>query len=233
MEELLLFLKEYEAWVYGLVSLLSVIYLKRVIQAFQDWRAALFGMERESAQRRLSTSLTLLVLLVLIAGLEFSLVSFIAPTYPVKKGSLSTPTLDLVSTPTVTLETAQPGAAGTPNVTRQPTVAVKLPEGCSPGIVEWSSPNSGEEISGKVELMGTVNIPNLGFYKYEFTQPGTDVWNTIAANNSVVVNALLGTWDTTLLVPGDYLLRLVVADSQNQLMPACVVSVRVVVETPP
>ena len=43
-----------------------------------------------------------------------------------------------------------------------------------------------------------------------------------------VVNALLGNWDTTLLVPGDYLLRLVVADSQNQLLPACVVSVRVV-----
>ena len=37
-----------------------------------------------------------------------------------------------------------------------------------------------------------------------------------------------GTWDTSQLVPGDYLLRLVVTDNVNNLFPACVISVRVV-----
>ena len=59
------------------------------------------------------------------------------------------------------------------------------------------------------------------------------MWSTIAAGNTNIVNNILGNWDTTLLVPGDYLLRLVVADSQNQLLPACVVSVRVIAPTAP
>jgi len=228
MEELLLFLTKYEVWVYVLSALIGLVYLRKLIIALRDWRAALFGMERESAQRRFSTYLTLFLLIMLTAGLEFSLVSFVVPNLPAKKGLLPTATLDLLITPTVTLPARTPGAPGAPNQTQQPTVAIKISEGCTPGSVEWSSPKSGDEISGKVQLMGTVNIPNLGFYKYEFSQPGTDVWNTIAAGNKNVVNDLLGNWDTTLLVPGDYLLRLVVADSQNQLLPACVVSVRVV-----
>jgi len=228
MEELLLFLTKYEVWVYVLSALIGLVYLRKLIIALRDWRAALFGMERESAQRRFSTYLTLFLLIMLTAGLEFSLVSFVVPNLPAKKGLLPTATLDLLITPTVTLAAGTPGVPGAPKHTQQPTVAIKISEGCTPGSVEWSSPKSSDEISGKVQLMGTVNIPNLGFYKYEFSQPGTDVWNTIAAGNKNVVNDLLGNWDTTLLVPGDYLLRLVVADSQNQLLPACVVSVRVV-----
>jgi hypothetical protein len=233
MEELLLFLKKYEVWVYVLSALIGLVYLRKVIVAYQDWRASLFGMERESAQRRFSTYLTLFLLVILTAGLEVSLVSFVIPNYPVKKGLLTTPTLDLNITPTLPAPAGTPAAGpGGANQTQQPTVVVKLTEGCTPGAVEWSSPKVGDEISGKVQLFGTVNIPNLGFYKYEFSQPGTDVWSTIAAGNKNIVNDLLGNWDTTLLVPGDYLLRLVVADSQNQLLPACVVSVRVVAPPP-
>ena len=238
MEELLLFLKKYEVWVYLLSALIGLVYLRKLLLAYQDWRASLFGMERESAQRRFSTYLTLFLLVILAAGLEVSLVSFVIPNYPVKKGLLITPTLDLNITPTLPPPaggTAAPAAVpgpGGPNQTQQPTVVVKLTEGCTKGAVEWFSPKVGDEISGKVQLIGTVNIPNLGFYKYEFSQPGTDVWSTIAADNKNVVNALLGNWDTTLLVPGDYLLRLVVSDSQNQLLPACVVSVRVVAPPP-
>jgi hypothetical protein len=233
MEELLLFLKKYEVWVYVLSALIGLVYLRKVTVAYQDWRASLFGMERESAQRRFSTYLTLFLLIILTAGLEVSLVSFVIPNYPAKQGLLTTPTLDLNITPTLPPPVGTPAAGpGGANQTQQPTVVVKLTEGCTPGEVEWSSPKVGDEISGKVQLFGTVNIPNLGFYKYEFSQPGTDVWSTIAAGNKNIVNDLLGNWDTTLLVPGDYLLRLVVADSQNQLLPACVVSVRVVAPTP-
>jgi hypothetical protein len=230
MEALLKLLKEYEVWVYLLSALIGLVNLRKLILAYQEWQASLFGIEREKAQQRFSTYLTLFVLVVLIAGLEVSIVSFVLPNYPVEKGLLSTPTLDLNITPT------QPPPAGTlaagASQTQQPTVVVKLTEGCTKGAVEWFSPKVGDEISGKVQLTGTVNIPNLGFYKYEFSQPGTDVWSTIAAGNKNKINDILGNWDTTLLVPGDYLLRLVVADSQNQLFPACVVSVRVVAPTP-
>jgi hypothetical protein len=115
---------------------------------------------------------------VLLAGLEVSLVSFVIPNYPADTGVLPTATLDLSITPTAPPPVGTPGA---PNQTQQPTVAIKLTEGCITGSVEWSSPKNGDEIGGKVQLLGTVNIPNLGFYKYEYSQPGTDVWSTIAA----------------------------------------------------
>jgi len=235
MEALLQLLKKYEVWIYLLSAVIGLVNLRKLILAYQEWRASLFGIEREKAQQRFSTYLTLFLLVILIAGLEVSLVSFVLPNYPVEKGLLSTPTLDLNITPTLPPPAGTPAAGSGPggaNQTQQPTVVVKLTEGCTPGAVEWSSPKVGDVISGKVDLLGTVNIPNLGFYKYEYSQPGTDVWSTIAAGNKNKINDILGSWDTTLLVPGDYLLRLVVADSQNQLLPACVVSVRVVAPTP-
>ena len=229
MKDLLQFLKEYEVWVYFLSAVIGLVNLRKLIFAYQEWRSSLFGIEREKAQQRFSTYLTLFLLVVLLAGLEVSLVSFVIPNYPADTGVLPTATLDLSITPTAPPPVGTPGA---PNQTQQPTVAIKLTEGCTTGSVEWSSPKNGDEIGGKVQLLGTVNIPNLGFYKYEYSQPGTDVWSTIAAGNKNIVNDLLGNWDTTLLVPGDYLLRLVVADNQNQLLPACIVSVRVVAPAP-
>ena len=229
MKDLLQLLKEYEVWVYFLSAVIGLVNLRKLIFAYQEWRSSLFGIEREKAQQRFSTYLTLFLLVVLLAGLEVSLVSFVIPNYPADTGVLPTATLDLSITPTAPPPVGTPGA---PNQTQQPTVAIKLTEGCTTGAVEWSSPKNGDEIGGKVQLLGTVNIPNLGFYKYEYSQPGTDVWSTIAAGNKNIVNDLLGNWDTTLLVPGDYLLRLVVADNQNQLLPACIVSVRVVAPTP-
>ena len=229
MKDLLQFLKEYEVWVYFLSAVIGLVNLRKLIFAYQEWRSSLFGIEREKAQQRFSTYLTLFLLVVLLAGLEVSLVSFVIPNYPADTGVLPTATLDLSITPTAPPPVGTPGA---PNQTQQPTVAIKLTEGCTTGSVEWSSPKNGDEIGGKVQLLGTVNIPNLGFYKYEYSQPGTDVWSTIAAGNKNIVNDLLGNWDTTLLVPGDYLLRLGVADNQNQLLPACIVSVRVVAPAP-
>jgi hypothetical protein len=46
MQELLLFLKKYEVWVYVLSALIGLVYLQKLIIAYQDWRACLFGMER-------------------------------------------------------------------------------------------------------------------------------------------------------------------------------------------
>ena len=94
-------------------------------------------------------------------------------------------------------------------------------------MIEWQVPKANEALSATVELKGVVNVPNLGFYKYEFSQPGTNQWTTIAAGNTPLVSGTIGYWNTSQLPAGDYLLRLVVADNQNQLFPACIVSVRI------
>ena len=227
MEDLLRFLVTYEVWIYVLIGGVALINLQKVLSAWREWQGAIFGLERESAQRHFSSAMTIFMLLLMVALAEFLMVSFVAPAYP-KSVVLATPTLDVLATP---LATAQASAALliTPTPGGLPTIAAVTAEGCSPGKIEWSFPKAGEQLKGIVVLKGTVNIPNLGFYKYEYSPSATANWTTIAANNVVKVNADLGgQWNTGQLPPGDYKLRLVVADSQNNLLPACVISIRIV-----
>jgi hypothetical protein len=102
-----------------------------------------------------------------------------------------------------------------------------LKEGCITNKIEWISPKAGDEINANIQLTGTVNVPNLGFYKYQYAQKGEDNWTTLAGGNQPKVKGDIGFWYTDQLTNGDYLLRLVVADNQNNLFPACVIQVRV------
>jgi hypothetical protein len=168
--------------------------------------------------------------LILLGTAQFLLVSFVAPAYPLWTAH-STPTIDLLSTPTVTLEAQEAGVGADAPPVVAPTAAPTATEGCIPGQLEWTFPESGGEISGTVELRGTVNVVNLGFYKYEYSQPGSDVWLTIAAGNEARVDQPLGgVWNTSQVTPGDYLLRLVIADNENRLMAPCVIPIRIITE---
>jgi hypothetical protein len=75
--------------------------------------------------------------------------------------------------------------------------------------------------------MGTANIPNFGFYKYEFAPIGSGIWGTIVAKNIPIQDGNLGSWDTSAIAAGDYQLRLVVSDNQGNDLPACVIPVRI------
>lgn len=224
MDELLRFLQKNETWIYVLVGLGALVYIQRLLQAWNEWRNTVFGLERENAQRRLSSSMTVLVLLALLVLSEFLIVSFVIPSLP-QPSVLATPTLDLLATATATLP---PVVLNTPTSSALQATIAPLTEGCTPGVIDWDSPKPGETVSATIELMGTINVPNLGFYKYEYAPAGSDAWVTIAADNRQKINALIGAWNTTQLVPGDYQLRLVVADNQNNPFPACVLQVRVV-----
>ena len=110
-------------------------------------------------------------------------------------------------------------------------MAVSEQEGCIPGELDWTFPKNGVQISGLVNLKGTIQVPNLGFYKYEYSSVGSNNWITIAAGNTNITDSALGgggAWNTSQLVPGDYRLRLVAADNQNQALPACVINIRIV-----
>jgi hypothetical protein len=228
MEVILPLLKNYEVWIYSFLGLIALVYLQKLIVAWKDWQGTVFGLEREIAQRKFSTALTIILLLVAFVLLEFLTVSFVAPSYP-QSLALPTATLDLLATPTVTLA-AQVGAVATnasPQLTAAMTAQPPVQEGCIQGKIEWISPKPGQEISQTVELKGTVNVPNLGFYKYQFSKPQEDIWTDIAAGNQPKIQGQIGFWNTSQLVPGDYMLRLVVLDNQNQPFPACVIPVRV------
>lgn len=225
--EILAFLKDNEFGIYLLLGAIAFYFLLKLITALREWQATVFGLEREIAQRKFSAVLSVLVLLILMVFAEFVIVSFVAPSYP-QTSALPTPTLDVLATPTITLPALIAGEKAPQEVATPTAPLLVTEEGCLAGQIEWLNPTSGQQVSQTVELQGTVNVPNLGFYKYEFSQPGSDVWSTIAADNVAKVNGTIGFWNTSQLAQGDYLLRLVVVDNQNQPFPACVIPVRVV-----
>ena len=227
MEEALGFFRAFEFWIYLLIGLGALFFIRKFVLAWQEIRDAAFGLERENAQARLNQSATMLVLLLSIAVSEFILVYFIAPTIP---GTITqpTPTLNPLSTPTITLSATTPIAEG--NVAnQQPSLTLEaVNSGCVPGQIKISYPLEGIEVSGVVEILGTADTPNFGFYKLEIKRPDETIWLTLQAGNEVVQDNKLGDWDTRRLTPGEYQLGLVVVDNQAQASSPCIVNLRVV-----
>jgi hypothetical protein len=228
MEDLLRILQTFEVWIYALLGVVGLITLRRVLQFWQEYRSAVFGLERESAQRRFNAALSALILVGLFGVAEFVLVSFVSPNVA-GMPSLATPTMELLeSTPAVQAEAT---STVEPSLETGPTLAPVISSGCISGQIEWVYPKDQDEVKGIIEPQGTVNVPNLGFYKYEYSPIDQEQWITIAAGNAPKVEAPLGgNWNTSQLVPGDYKLRLVVTDNQNGVFPACAIAVRILGE---
>lgn len=228
MEELLPFLQKNETWIYLLLGIIAFFPLQKLILAWQQWQGTVYGLEREIAQRRFASALTILVLLVVLVFMEFLLVSFVVPNTS-QVSMISTPTLDLLATPTVTLPSLIDAASlSLPTEEVTPTVVDQsMNEGCVKGQIEWINPRAGDEVTETVELKGTVNVPNLGFYRYEFAPAGDDVWTPIAIGNQPKVEGTFSYWNTSSFPSGDYRLRLVVSDNETNLFPACEIAIKI------
>jgi len=223
MEDALRFVREYEIFIYIALGVVAAWYLRKFVLAWRDLREAAFGLERETSQARLNWSASVLVFVLILAVVEFALVSYVVPTVP-GAAPLFTPTLDLLATPTFTLDpNTTPGAAtSTPGPTLPPEES-----GCIPDQINITFPTAGSSVQGLINLIGTANIPNFGFYKYETASVNDPTWLTIQAGNTVVVNNDLGPWDTTRLNPGEYYLRLVITDNAGEALQPCTIQVRV------
>lgn len=222
MADLLKFLDTYEVLIYLVLAIGGMLSFRWAYRSWREWRIAVYSLEREFSFRRLARSALISFMIVFFFCSEFLVASFVIPGLPADF-FLSTPTLDLISTPTGTLSADFLTQFANQGQRQKPGAA-----GCTPGQIELTFPEPGDEIKGVIELTGTVNIPNFGFYKYEVAPNGSDTWATIAAGRTVVVDGSLGRWDTTALTPGDYQLRLVVIDNQGTGLPACVVPVQVI-----
>ena len=216
------FLASYEVLIYIVLAIGTLFSLRWLWRAWSEWQAAVYKLEKEFSSRRFGQAAAITVLLGILFCFEFSMTSFVIPGLPAEV-FLTTPTLDLISTPTGTLSPEMMTQVALFPPQNQPANS----SGCVAGQVDLSSPKPGEEIRGIIDLIGTVNLSNLGFYKYEVAPVGSDTWATISAGRTTIIDASLGRWDTTALTPGDYQLRLVVTDNQGKALPPCVTQVRV------
>lgn len=216
-------LKTAEVWIYIFLAVCAVFPVRTFVSSIQEYRSSVFGMEKDNARGKIFQSSSLFVLLIILAIGEFIFVS-VADNKIATVDLLSTPTLNLESTLTPQ-GTPVPGA--TPQLTTSTPANSAFAGGCAAGKIEWSFPAPGADVSGIVELKGSVNIPNFGIYKYEYSQDNTQ-WTTIQAGRTVVVNGVIGNWDTSVLTSGDYFLRLIASDNTGLELAPCILAVRVI-----
>jgi hypothetical protein len=233
VDSLFRFLVKYELVIYAIIGLGAILAARSTWKAWSELRRSVFGLEKELSVQRLRISGATVILLLMIGLSQFCLVSFVVPFLPATT-FLPTPTANLLQTPESTLDmnAAATAAAGTPLPPPGTT-------GCVPGQLIITFPTPGQEISGQINLTGNVNVPNFGFYKYEFARQGSQDWTTIGAGDKLNPHDeppdswTLGAWNPTELVPGDYQLRLIVTDNQNNSpLPPCIVPVRIAAPTP-
>jgi hypothetical protein len=224
MEAILRFLTQYEILFYVLLGAVILIYVRKVYLAWRDWSEALFGLEKELAQRKINAGLSLVLFSILLVAGLFVINTFVTPSVP-GVFQVATPTVDMTAQPTLITETP------TVEATTQgliPTLSAFLNKGCVPGQVNWTYPLDGDGVSGQVELRGTVNILNLGYYKIEYSPIDQDNWIPIVAGRELVDNAPFGSlWNTSEMTPGDYKLRLVVSTNDDEKLPECEIKILV------
>ena len=226
MAEVLRFFVQYESALYFILGLGGILYLYRFWLAWQEVSSAIYGLEREASRGRLNQAAITLGFLLVLALLIFIMVTFVATTLPAQE-FLATATLDLSGgasdiptssgQETVTVLTATP----------LPTVSID-PEACIPDSLNISAPEAGETLQGAVEVRGTVDVPNFGFYKIEYARAEEELWLTIQAGRNIVRDGVLvESWDTSRLPTGGYVLQLIVIDSAGQALEPCRIPVRI------
>jgi len=216
------FVRSIEIWFYIVIGVVALLYSQKLFAALDAVRMATFPLERETATRQLRTSILTLMGLLGLAGVIFISITFVSPLIA-WDGSLPTPTLDLLAVPTMTLEPTEELVLFPSEITPTPPMDGNY---CVEGILEWTFPVDGEEISGIIEARGSVNFPALGFYKYEYSQQGSDLWITISAGSQQIVDEKLGgAWNTATVSSGSYQLRIVATDNDNNYLPPCTINV--------
>lgn len=214
MEEALQLIASIQGWIYALTVLAGLVYLRQTLKWHAEVRGARFGLERERASANRLRAMAMLGLVAAAALATFALSTFIAPSVP-PASPTAIPTISLFD-----IETAPALSLSTPDSS-----------GCLNPSATISSPASGEQLRGLVEIEGTADISGFAFYRIEVRPTGGEgPWQVITAGTQPVRDDTLGAWDTGLVENGVYLLQLVVTDAEGNAPLPC--SIEVVVLPP-
>lgn len=226
MEYVIKFLADFEVPIYLILGIVAVVYLRRIVISLEEKRTAIFGLEREAAQRKVTAAASILILVGLMTIMEFVVATFLAGELS-QEATFATPTIEMLTTPTTTMPGPVPTDA-TPTQTLYPQAKIEgIISECVNDVLEIDSPVHDGEVSGVVDITGSVNTPSLGSYRYEFSTMGEPNWQTIAAGSGVRIDENLGSWYTSDLAAGPYMLRLVALDNDGKETSTCVIVVNV------
>jgi hypothetical protein len=210
MTDLLLQLVQYQNYIFSGMGVLVVLALVVLWQARSYLSRTPFGLEREQALRRQNAAVGLLSVMVLLAMGLYLTDQFVLPG---------------ILVPSVT-PTPTPRPTPTPSPIAVQTGIVVDSSGCDNPDATLSAPKAGDRIAGAFEVVGTANISNLAFYKFEISGAGTGgQWLSLGVGTEPRVEAVLGRFDASAREPGEYAFRLMVLDNAGNFPPPCVIPI--------
>lgn len=259
MDRLYVFLIRNDVWIYILSVMGLLWFLGEFLRSRAAAQRAMFGLERETALRTRNSALLLVLIFISIIAVVVYVNREIAPTLPPSLLKPPTPTPNPLSLPPVEAETARPSDAGpSPTSPIAPTVTLpgaaapltttvtvtttapaitvtverptRSPEisGCSP-VANISDPQPGTAVAGILNLFGTADTPDFGYYELEISGPQTNGrWASLLGRRitqPVDDGFLGGNINLSQWTAGTYLIRLTVANETGDITHQCSVSI--------
>jgi hypothetical protein len=223
MQQVLSFIQGNQIWIYLLLFLAGLAYLRATIKWLGESRRTLFNLERERAVGRVTRAAAMLALVITMALSVFIVTTFVTPAMGISETEIP-PTTQEASEAMMT-----PTAGAEPSLTEVEELSPGMESsGCDNPFVTLTNPRHGDTVSGIVSVTGTASINDLAFYKFEYRSLTPDgVWRPISAGLKAVVDGELGTWDTTLVRSGLYAFRLVVTNTAGVAEEPCIIRVQV------
>lgn len=229
MTQLVNFFSIYENTIYFMLGLGAILYGWRFWRAWKQLSESVYGLEREIASSSLNRSAVFMFLLLMMGLIVFSAVTFAAPFLPIDE-LIATPTLELLRDSSSSQEpqsTLENGEAVIQTPTPFPTVSIN-DEACIENRLIITSPTSGTTIRGMLDVEGTVDVENFGFFQVEYARVQDGLWLPISVKRNIVINGLLVEgWDSSPVPAGDYILQLLVTDNTGIEFEPCRVQIRI------
>ncbi len=247
MESVLRFIADYQWWIYGLLGLILLFYLRRALLARREGARSIFKLEQEQARARYGRSVAVSAVILVIMVAVFAASNPLLPsaeqtpesTVTVTTGPLVEPTLTHTPppptiTPTATatrvLPTRPPRPTDTPDASATETPVVS-PALCPNPNVRVISPGNNQVVQGNFPIRGTANIGNFQYYKVEVgpgSNPRDHEWVVVGQlHYNPVVGGVLETFNSGAYAPGAYMLRLVVVDQTGNFPEPCRVPITI------
>jgi hypothetical protein len=247
MQRVMEFLAAYQWWIYGVLGLILLFYIRRALVARREGAQSIFKLEQEQARVRYGRSAAIAAIVLLLMATVFVLSNPVLPgpsptpepTATQTAGPLLASTLTPTPppptmTPTVSATQAPPTRpvrpTATPEVGATVTPVVR-PAACPNPNVRITSPGANQTVQATTPIRGTANIDGFQYYKVEVgpgANPKDQEWTVVGQLHQSPVSAgVLETFNSGAYPPGIYTLRLVVVDQTGNYPEPCRVTITV------
>jgi len=247
MQRVLELLAAYQWWIYGVLGLILLFYLRRALIARRQGAQSIFKLEQEQARVRYGRSVTIAAIVLLLMASVFVLSNPLLPSPsptpeptatetdgPLVASTLTPtpppPTVTSTASPTLERPTRPVRPTTTPEVNVTATPVVR-PAACSNPNVRITSPGANQTVKGPVPVRGTANIANFQYYKVEVgpgANPKDQEWTVVGQlHQTPVTGGVLETFNSDAYPTGLYTLRLLVVDQTGNYPEPCRVTITV------